>query len=309
MLAETILPMEKMESTNLERFGTITAWASTLGVSEKVVRKRLQDAQGITGKLSSGQILKECFYAESTIRQACIDLFQDFPCADEHGFFIRTEGEQTVRYGTKNAWAKFLGVSSTTLQKYLEGTQGTDGRTCTRVLMRGGFYSETTMRECYPHGFDHFAKTDSSGFFIHEKKRYGTVKAWAKEWQIDGGTIQRHTQGKEDLLTIDGKGTQGKVCLYEENTLKKALEDFFQVKFEREQHTTSDRSELSKADASGFFSSGEEKYGTRAAWGRMFNVSAGALKDGLNAPRLGMDCGLRDVEKPVLTQVLSMWSR
>lgn len=54
-----------------ERFATFKGWARELGMSNAVIAKRLRGVEGITGKLSDGQVREKGFYSESAIFDAC----------------------------------------------------------------------------------------------------------------------------------------------------------------------------------------------------------------------------------------------
>ncbi len=96
------------------KYACANVWAryfkksENITIGERAIRKQLkiEGVSGITGRDAARIIRIKAFYSEADVREACADLLQDLPRADESGFFEK-EG---VRYGTLNSLAKVLGA-------------------------------------------------------------------------------------------------------------------------------------------------------------------------------------------------------
>jgi len=249
------------------RYSTAENWAKYFKETELVqiysdtIRKKLREAgiNGITGIDKIGRVLKKAFFSESDVRTACADLLQPLPQADETGFFIR-DGE---RYGTIGAFSKVLRISPITITHRIKthklpNIKGKDkgGRVC-------DFYSESVIRKNCVDILQLVPEADENGFFEKDGQRYGTVRAWSKEFEIADGSILLRIK-THNLQNIKGKDKSGKVCdFYSESVMREICADLLQP--------------LPEADENGFFMKDKQKYGTIRAWSKFLGISATAI--------------------------------
>jgi len=207
--------MERNEQQEYEQYGTIYAWEKELSISSPAIKKRLENIQGITGRASSGNVIKNGFYPESVVRAACADLLQDVPRADKSGFFVQKEEKDDERYGTIEAWKRELGISDFVIKKRLENIQGITGKDFQGKVYTNAFYPESTVRKECADLLQDILQADASGFFRQEgggnNERYGHAKAWAQELEISARTIKNRlkniqvsTRFADDGFEVEG---------------------------------------------------------------------------------------------------------
>jgi len=188
-----------------------------------------------------------------------LNLRDKLPQANDEGFIEIKKGE---RYGTLPSWAIELGISSTTIQKRLEGEEGILGK------LKGGqlhkFYLEKLVREKCADLLTEMPKADDEGYIeINKGERYGTINLWAKELGISEGSIKRRLEGEEGII---GKLKGGQ------------LNKFYLEKLVREKCANL-LSEMPKADDEGFIEINKgERYGIIPSWAKEFGISPITIK-------------------------------
>jgi hypothetical protein len=101
-------------------FGTVDAIRKEISVSREIVLKRIRgDASvcSIRGKSIQGKIFD--FYALEAVRRICSADIQEVHRTDEAGFAVVSG----IRYGTCFSFEKVLGITATTISKYLSGLE------------------------------------------------------------------------------------------------------------------------------------------------------------------------------------------
>ena len=264
-----------------ERYATIGTWERVfreegVSISHLTIRIRLKFAAvtGTTARNQRGQILRNGFYAESDVRQACLDLLKDLPQADAEGL-LSHEGR---RSGTIRSLARLLGVSDSTIASRLKSSslrplEGKDavGRLC-------DFYAEDDVRTLC-HDFLNLPQADAEGLLLYEGLRYGTVKSLARLLGISAPTIARRLKFSS-LRPLEGKGPMGRLCdFYAEDDVRKLCHDLLK--------------DLPQADAEGLLSHEGRRYGTINSLAPLLEVSdrtiASRLKSSSLRPLEGKD--------------------
>jgi hypothetical protein len=237
------------------RYGTISAWARELKISNGTISARLQMANipWIYAKSINCTILK--FYTKQDIKRACADLIEDLTQVDEDGFFEK----DGMKYGTIRAWARYFQPSSRTIKSRIlkNNTPYIYGKDGNRSKRR--FYSEIHIRVACADTIDDLPKADESGFFEKDGMRYGTITAWTNALPISTCGIKARIQ-KFAVTHIHGKNMIGRIFqFYAENDIKKACADFLKV--------------FPQADKTGFFKKNGQKYGNLKAWSKVLPIS------------------------------------
>lgn len=253
-----------------ERYATRKTWARELCVSENTVTRLLSDAIGITGR-SSGHIVENGFFAESTVCQHCGHLLGGIPQADEQGFFILEEEGEPVRYGSREAWASVYQIGMSLLAKCLNGLQGISGKNATGKLNAFGYFSETDVKEACQHIRVDLPVADEKGFIVLQEegreRKYGTATAWETVLPISQASIIRRLRGKEG---ITGKSKDGIVFengYFDEETVRAACVDLLAT--------------MPVADESGFVTLEGERYATPAVWATVLPLSDVHIRNAL----------------------------
>ncbi len=243
---------------NGQQYGTIRAWAKTIGISSPTIKVKLNGVEGIRGKNIKGAINE--FYPKSSIKEKCFDLLEDVPVSDENGFF-ELDGE---RYGSLYLWSKEFGVSRHVIFERLNGLEGINGKNKNGRIHK--FYPESRVKKSCADLMLDLPKADESGFFELNEERYGAIAGWARELNISYRSIKKRLFG---IKEIRGKSNKGGICdFYSESDIRNICADLL--------------ADLPKADENGFIEINGEKYGTIEAWARVLTISSNAIKKRLN---------------------------
>lgn len=94
--------------------------------------------------------------------------------------------------------------------------------------------------------------------------RYGSIPAWAKEFGVDKGSIERRLKDAEGIQAKDVLGRTQDCLYYSEEVVRRACLDLFL--------------ETPIADERGFFIQNGMRYGTTLAWARDLGVGIDAIQ-------------------------------
>lgn len=199
-----------------ERYGTISAWAAELGISDPAISKRIKESntKGITGKDRVGHLLVNSFYPESKIKAICKDICQDVPAPDSSGFIVI---ERDERCATIKTWSHELNISESSIRKRLNGVIGISGKPIRGRFCPNGFFPEKTVREKCKDLLEDLPRTED-GFLIIETVKYGTSSAWGEKLSLSPETIRKKMK---DVTSLIGKAPDGHRCiLYSEKDVR-----------------------------------------------------------------------------------------
>ena len=243
-----------------EKYGTIPALSSVLGISNKPISDRIKahNLLGIKGKDNGGHVHN--FYPEVIIRKICADLLESCPQADEEGFFIK-DGE---RYGTILTWSKEFGISMSAIVKSrLKGNKQKSIKGKNRCGQIYDFYTESLIREICADLIQTLPQADESGFFMKDGNKYGTIGAWENELGISYDAILARIK-RHKLQGINGKIKCGRICdFYPESAIRQTCADLLQ--------------DILQADEEGFFVKDGQKYSTIRTWSNTLGISQNAI--------------------------------
>lgn len=254
-----------------EKYGTVTAWARIVPLSDRTIKRRLEEASksGIKGKDFRSQIL--VYYSESDVMETCTDrVKEDFPKADKEGFFM----EDDEKYGTIKAWARVLSISTPTIASRLEKIQAQSIKGLDHLNHKWDFYSETDILSVcsdQAEGISRADKTgsiltaDKTGFILIDDHRYATAKMWSETLYLPVSTItgRMREAEKDKFYGIDSAGN--KRYFYSESDVKSVCAELLKV-------------ELVHEDEFGFFVKEGEKYGATPAWSKVLHIPAGTIR-------------------------------
>jgi len=273
------------------KYGAISAWANELSISATIITSKLNNTKYIFGKLLNGQIRK--FYIEGDVRKACIDHLQDYPQADENGFFVIVSGDgdtqKEVRYGTISAWERELVISFKRIKRITKTLENIEGKRINGQIAK--FFAENDIYEALGIPLEELPledlpQADEDEFFVivtgegndQKEAKYGTIIAWKRELNIRVRKIKNITK---KLKSIKGRRISGKTAwFFEENDVRGALNNPLE---------NLPLEDLPQAEKDGFFvlreGEGVQKkdvrYGTREAWGREINASVSTISERL----------------------------
>ncbi len=238
------------------RYGTIDAWAEKLGVWPQTLQNRLREVSFLQGRGSTGNAVR--LYEESAVTVVSHDLLQEYPIADEAGFFA-VDGQ---RYGTLKTWAQELKLSEGTLRKYLASIKGTTAKLYRGKIVEEGFYAESDVRSVCANLLRDLPRADAEGFVESGSGRYGTVYAWARALSLSRKALARVLASHEGITARDTSGRVVEGGFYPEAVIRVLQQEW---------------EGLSMADESGFFVREETgqpvRYGTIHAWAQEFGLS------------------------------------
>lgn len=252
------------------RYGCISAFSKRFGISEGLIKSRIESSviSSIRGKDVQGKFFN--YYPEKDILDLCAEDIKPLPQADESGFFEK----DGIRYGTIPALSKVIDVSGGIIRKRLKTSsispspiQGKNGS-----YRRCSYYSEDAIRELCRDLLETEFKADENGFFEKDGIRYGSIKAFSVFFGVAAwGTLSKKFKSINPP-SIKGKDRSGQ------------LVDFYSESVARD--VCSDLLELPQADESGFFEKNGVRFGTVTAWSTHFltgvsNVSLRVKKFGI----------------------------
>ncbi len=254
-----------MEHLENERYGYLIAWARELGLSQNAMENRLRSLQGVTARDIQGKL--RTFYGESQVREACADLLQGLPQADEEGFYTDDQGT----HGTLHAWSKCLSVPYYTVAKRMEQEQGRKGKNVQGHLC--DFYVEDVVRKACADLLSGLPQADASGFFTVDGTRFGSLSAWSKELGVSALTIERRLDGKKGITGKTSAGNTLTEAFYSETDISQACELIRAAP---------------RAAETGFFVVEGTRYGSVNAWAQELGIGQPTIKRRLNGTP-GMD--------------------
>jgi hypothetical protein len=245
------------------RYATCNTWAEYFEKREGVpihgmtIHKKLVKAQkiGKDGRDKLGRLFRNAYFSESDVREACADLLQPMPQADESGYFELED----IRYGTVVTWAHELGISNKVITARLlsASVQPTKGR------MAGGqvldFFSEPAVRAVCQNLLGPIPQSDKNGFFVLNGIRYGTVFGWSKELGISRRPIA-HRLCFTPVQPVEGKDPSGQIQrFYPETSVLTACEDLIRA--------------IPQADKNGLYVANGIRHRAIKAWSKEFGIS------------------------------------
>jgi superfamily II DNA or RNA helicase len=272
--ADYLIDMPKADNNGFfilggKRYGTVYAWTSEIDVCCRTLKKCLEGEKGITGKDAAGRIRKYSYYEESIVKERCIKHIKKNPITDANGFFVL----HNKKYGTAYAWSKVLGLSEEMIKKKLKNVKGITGRVAGGRIMQDSFFDEEKVREVCSMLFVEMPRADESGFFTLEGERFGTVKAWTREFRVTSSTITRRLRG---IQGITGKLSGGQIItdgFYGERCARAKCADLFE--------------ELLMADQDGFIYVNGKRYGAIEPWRKELGISHATIRNRLDG-EIGM---------------------
>ncbi len=190
-----------MEHNELERYGTVNNWSQELGISWPLMEKRLKSCPAVTGRDFTGQIQEEGYYAESDVRERCADLLQALPVTDDDGFYLHKGETENARYGTSTAWARELGLATSSIGRSLskvEGIEGRDKGNRKRIL-----YEEAKVRVACAELLADLPQVDTEGFLTIDAVRHAALDTWSRVFQVGFTTLQKRLEKAEGIRARD----------------------------------------------------------------------------------------------------------
>lgn len=201
-----------------ERYATPAVWATVLPLSDVHIRNALKDVIGITARASHGRVTPNGYFAESDVRRVCAVQLAPTLQTDATGF-VTQEG---TRYGYLRSWSKEFSLHINTIKVRLANVLALKGKDLKNRTV--DLYAEEQVRQACRDILE-LPCADSSGFFMKEEKRYGTIRAWVIALGLNRGAIERRLEGRTG---ITGRGANGRVeteGFFSENVIKEACSD------------------------------------------------------------------------------------
>jgi AraC-like DNA-binding protein len=216
------------EST--EHFGTRCAWARLLGISERLLTRRLKSHTGITGRDATGPLHEHGYFAESLVRKVCADLLTTPQADSSNIFFLERPDGSKERYGTPYSWSKLLPISASAIAKRLRDSQGITAINANGTIVPNGFFSESTVRKECANLLDDIPQANEQDYFIHANvqgtnEQHATSEAWGRIWGIAPETIRKRLKG---IKGITGKSSRGRIFIdryYAESVVRDVCTD------------------------------------------------------------------------------------
>ena len=263
-------------AVNGVRHGTKKSLACSLGVGENSISSRIErfkiaSAQGkIRGHLVD-------FYPEPRVREACADLIELLPAADELGF----ASIDNIRHGTISALSRLLRISAPTIKSRIEssGLVPIHGKDQSGHFV--DLWPEPTVRQACANLLDpNLVRAREDGFVEVGGIRHGTVRALIRLFGVSDSAIKSRIQFS-GLAPVRGKNKMGQICdFYPERKIRELCADLLGVP---------------QCGNDGLVKIDETCYGTKNSLERLFGIAEGSvsrrLKDSNSVPVRGKDMG------------------
>lgn len=191
-------------------YRTIGALALAFGISKSAIINRINkgSVECIQGRLSGGQI--NVFYSEQDMRQACADILQELPEADEAGFIFK-DGE---RFGTKQSFARAFGIHPNTIKRRIKQNSLPSIKGRLREGNDHDFYSESEIRRiCADYLSKKLVQADENGLTVVDGDSYGTLKSLSDHLGKSRKAIVRWIKNTS-VKFIKGKNKSGRICTF-----------------------------------------------------------------------------------------------
>jgi hypothetical protein len=282
------------------RYGTRSAWKTALKCTSLKV-----DLVGITGGDKNGQIRESAFLSETQIRDVLKiserkwapnfrrKIKRKKVSKKKKNAYLTNEGflkRRKVKYATIQTWSAYLNIPYSKLYRLLKGVIGervrnptggaspfyySEGQILTALqkketstnLKEGKPYSVIDKENQFSVNSNDILHADKNGFFELDGIQYGNKRAWGEHFGVSSPTVRK---ALKDLKGITGENSRNMVIeegFYSELIVRPLLEGY---------------GKLPVADETGFFvltSNGhEERYGSKNAWLKEFNVKESTLK-------------------------------
>lgn len=263
----------------LEKYGSLNAWALELGLGKGLLERRLQLTEGIIARDQMGRIQRNCrYYSETVVRQKCADLFVDIHDESDTGLCtVSTPDGGSVLYGTRDAWAEKLGLSWNAVNDRLKNDQGIRGKSSNFAL----FFPEHLVQAVCADLLT--AKVvDSSGYYTEissdgQKTLYGSVIGLSRLIGVKEPTLNRRLKKAQGMEVRDHLGR--KYMFFSEKVAREISADLFE--------------DLPHADDSGYLVIGPERYTTTYKFSRQHGISEPEVRS-----RFRNISGVRGKDKP-----------
>jgi hypothetical protein len=236
------------------RYGTIVVIARSLGISQGVIRSRLENGSvnPIRGKSRSGS--PEAFYPESVVRDLCADLMGDLPLSDHSGF-IEVDG---IRCGTIKAFTMEMGIGEKAISSRIDKASISPVRGKDKSNHVQEFYPEPAIREICADLLGDFLVADDSRFIEIDGIRHGSVWAFSQLFGISAKAIASRL-GKAPVASVQAKDQLRRVQkFYPEPAIRSLCADLL--------------GDRPMADKTGFIMKEGERYGTFNSFARLLGI-------------------------------------
>ena len=209
---------------NDECYGTIAGWSKELSISVKALIPRLKDKKSIKGKSRIKRTYD--FYSESVVREACVDLLQFLPQADQDGIYEK-DGE---KYATPWKWSKILQISENSIVDRLKKENVIGIKIRDKIGRIRMFYSESYIRSLCADVLEKLPQADESDFILKDGKRYATIGRWSKILRISNRNLKIRLNEMNES-GIKGKTKSGNIHdFYPEPAVREACADLLDKK-------------------------------------------------------------------------------
>jgi len=235
-----------------EAYGTVLILSKRLGISDATLGNKIRGSSVsfINGRNARSRIYR--YYLESEIYALVQDLIE-LPRADSSGL-INMRGKT---YAPKRALAKSLGLSVTSVYRWMANYSSLSirGRTIQGVVRI--FYAESEVRELCRELLEELPRTDDEGFLTSQGIRYGNKHTLSRSLGIEYSTICERLKSSS-VHSIKGRGRNGCVVdFYPKTEVEELCKDLI----------------LPQADDRGFFTLRGARYGTKRSFSHLFGIS------------------------------------
>jgi len=259
------------------KYGTCKTWAEYFERQEGVsiglptIYCKLKEAGkiGKSGRNKLNRILKDAFYSEADIREACFGLLQVLPRVGENGFF-ELDGEL---YASTDTWSKYfkgtkenVTISPVTITKKLKQADitGITAKRSTGRIYEDAYFSKSDVLEACKDLLQQHLQTDENGFFELNGETYASAETWPKYFKdvegiaIGAVTITRRLKaaGITGITAKSSKGIIHRNSYFSKSDVFKACGDLLV--------------ELPQADENGFLELNGELYASANTWSKYF---------------------------------------
>jgi hypothetical protein len=184
-----------------QRYGVCSAWAQEYNVSHNLIFDFLQGEQNKIAKIPAGNTVQ--IYPESLVKEK-MEKYVSAKQASADGFYYEIQGDHTVRYGSINRLAEWIGIPEPTLNKRLKNQDYVTVRDINGRLYK--FYAEPFARSICNDLLSVNLQAARDGILLHEGVRYHTIYRFCKERHLPEAKLKSYCEKERSIPAKDHIG-------------------------------------------------------------------------------------------------------
>lgn len=252
------------QQNNLERYGTVKAWALQYDIPAATIQRFIEAERGISAKFADGRVGDRSFFAESYIRERCASILA-ISRANVEGILI-LNGES---YRSVKGWSSTLHLAQQAIRSRVRIDLAIDGFDSLGRFIEGAYYPESHVRAACADLLADVPQCDEQGIFSLHGERYASALKWASMLGLTRKTLSKHLDAAKAVSARDSGGKIQANTYFPESAVQAVKEALPLL-------------DVPQINAEGFIESNGERYGTMKRWAKHYGVDFKVIEARLN---------------------------